>query len=394
MKHCLPLLWVVLACLAVPAAATTETVADSLRVSLITCGPGNVTYEVYGHTAIRVKNTRSGEDWTFNYGVFDFRRPHFLWRFVLGETDYQLGVAPFDYFIEEYAKEGRYVDEQVLNFTGEEKVRLYNMLALNYLPENRVYRYNFFNKNCTTQARDMLEGAVGGVIVWPVNPPRSYRDILHQYTKEKRWLQFGQDLLIGTEADQALDTRGQDFIPLLLERDLAQALIVDSAGNRRPAVAATHRWTEQVADAPGQGWLTPWKATVAWFVLALGVAIAQIVTRRNWWWFDAPFLALQGVAGCVVTFLFLTSTHPGVDSNWLIAVLNPLPLLYLPWEIRNARHRRRDAYHMIAPVVIWAFTLLSPLPGQAVPGELLWFINGLALLSVARMKLAHPYRKK
>ena len=327
--------------------------------------------------------------WTFNYGVFNFEQPHFIWRFVLGETDYQLGVAPFDYFVMNYAEDGRFVDEQVLNLDSDEKARLYALLVANYQPENRVYRYNFFDKNCTTQARDIIEQAVDGEIRWPDNPPHSYRDLLHMFTAQDAWLRFGQDLLIGTEADQTLGTRGQDFLPLMLERDMAGAVIVDKAGKRRPAVTETRQWTPQAPKTGTGTWFTPRKAALAWFVLALGIAVAQVVRRRNWWWFDVPFIALQGVAGCLITFLFLASTHPGVDSNWLIAVLNPLPLLYLPWEIRRARRRRLDAYHIAAPAVIWAFTALSPLTGQTVPTELLFFINGLALLSVARVRLAY-----
>lgn len=389
MRHCLHLLWLACLWLAATYPATAGAAADSLHVSLITCGPGEEVYEVYGHTAIRVRNDSTGEDWAFNYGVFNFEQPHFIWRFVLGETDYQLGVAPFDYFVMNYAEDGRFVNEQVLNLDSDEKARLFAFLVANYLPENRVYRYNFFDKNCTTQARDIIEMAVNGEIRWPDNPPHSYRDLLHVFTAQDAWLRFGQDLLIGTEADQTLDTPGQDFLPLLLERDMAGAVIVDKAGNRRPAVTEARQLTPQAPDTETQTWFTPRKTALAWFVLALGVAVIQVVKRRNWWWFDIPFIALQGVAGCLITFLFFTSTHPGVDSNWLIAVLNPLPLLYLPWEIRRARRRRRDAYHIAAPAVIWAFTAFPPLTGQTVPAELLFFINGLALLSVARVSLAY-----
>ena len=37
-------------------------------------------------------------DWVFNYGTFSFAQPHFVWRFVKGETDYELGVVPYALF--------------------------------------------------------------------------------------------------------------------------------------------------------------------------------------------------------------------------------------------------------------------------------------------------------
>ena len=60
-----------------------------VEVSLLTCSPGTRSYELYGHTALRVKH-RTGLDLVYNYGVFDFTRPAFTWHFILGECDYMV----------------------------------------------------------------------------------------------------------------------------------------------------------------------------------------------------------------------------------------------------------------------------------------------------------------
>ena len=84
---------------------------DSVVVSLLTCTPGNLVYELYGHTAIRVREVGARQsDWVFNYGTFSFNQPHFMWRFMLGETDYELGVVPYYLFYESYVREGRGID--------------------------------------------------------------------------------------------------------------------------------------------------------------------------------------------------------------------------------------------------------------------------------------------
>ncbi len=385
MKHCLSLLITLIALLTAPSVKAVALTEDSLHVSLITCGPGEEAYEVYGHTAIRIQNTHSGDDWAFNYGVFDFNQPHFLWRFVLGETDYRLGVVPFSFFVESYRKAGRSVEEDVLNLSGEEKSLLYSLLVTNYLPENCVYRYNFFDKNCTTQARDIIEKACNDSINYQSMPSRSYRDILHEFTAQHPWLRFGQDLLIGTEADRQLDARGQDFVPMLFQKNLRQASRTTPDGQQAPMVTAHSQILPQNAEAADIPFLTPMKVMTAWLLFAIGLGALQVALHRNWWWVDIPFIALQGLTGCLITFLFFFSEHPGVDSNWLIVVLNPLPLCYLPWEIRNAVRGTKDYYHFIAPIVIWGFTVLHPLTGQDIPTEALIYINGLAVLSVARI---------
>lgn len=91
---------------------------DTLQVSLLTCGPGTEVYELFGHTALRVKQQRPGGfDYVFNYGMFNFDAPGFIWRFTKGETDYCLGINDFPDFLLNYQFRESKVDEQVLNLT-------------------------------------------------------------------------------------------------------------------------------------------------------------------------------------------------------------------------------------------------------------------------------------
>ncbi|MBF0951716.1 MAG: DUF4105 domain-containing protein, partial [Alloprevotella tannerae] len=71
-----------------------KTKVDSFVISLLTCTAGQKTYELYGHSALRVKNVKTNEDLVYNYGVFSFSEPNFTWRFMLGQTDYTVGVVP------------------------------------------------------------------------------------------------------------------------------------------------------------------------------------------------------------------------------------------------------------------------------------------------------------
>ena len=98
---------------------------DSIRLSLLTCAPGEEIYSLFGHTAIRYENPSQGIDIVFNYGLFSFNTPNFIFRFSLGETDYQLGVTDYEHFAAEYAFYGRSVWQQTLNLTDEEKTPKY-----------------------------------------------------------------------------------------------------------------------------------------------------------------------------------------------------------------------------------------------------------------------------
>ena len=95
---------------------------DSVEFSLITCSPHEEIYSLYGHTALRFHDLHydKNEDVVFNWGIFDFRKPHFALRFVFGLTDYELGIATFEPFCNYYRRWGSSVTEQVLNLTAEE----------------------------------------------------------------------------------------------------------------------------------------------------------------------------------------------------------------------------------------------------------------------------------
>ena len=116
---------------------------DSIRFSLMTCAPGSEIYALFGHTAIRYENYTRKQDYVFNYGMFSFQTPNFVMRFLMGKTDYQLGVVPYSYFEVEYAERGSSVYQQVLNLTPEETQKLINLLDENYHPSNRIYLYNY-----------------------------------------------------------------------------------------------------------------------------------------------------------------------------------------------------------------------------------------------------------
>lgn len=72
--------------------------SEQSRISLLTCAPGSELYARYGHTALRVQDTANQLDVVFNYGIFDFNTDHFYWKFVRGETYYQLGIESADAF--------------------------------------------------------------------------------------------------------------------------------------------------------------------------------------------------------------------------------------------------------------------------------------------------------
>lgn len=316
---------------------------DSVSVSLLTCSPGQEVYSLYGHTAIRcfVRKPDRDLDVVFNYGVFSFSQPHFIWRFVLGKCDYMVEASYFDGFLDAYARRGSRVTEQVLSLTPEEARRVFSYLMTNCAPENNQYRYNFLYNNCTTMVRDVIERCVQGEVVYVARTPQvTTRQILHHYTQGHPWAAEGDDLLLGAAVDTLASDRAAMFAPEYMMDYAEHAIIRDDNGQERPLVAATHVLTPGV-DVPIEAEFPLSPRQVGWGMLAF----ALLVMLAEWWrgrvfvlWSMLLLLA-QGLVGSLLLFMALFSEHPAVSHNWLLWPFCPLALAGLYFAVCSVRRR-------------------------------------------------------
>lgn len=360
---------------------------DSLQFSLLTCEPGELVYELFGHTAIRGKNLTTGEDWVYNYGVFDFGAPNFVMRFVKGETDYQLGVVPYYWFEREYRMRGSAVTEQVLALTGYEAWLLDSLLRTNYLPKNRVYRYNYFYDNCTTRARDRIEDALEGLVCYgSMDGDYTFRQWVSRHTQGHPWADFGIGLCLGAEADVPISHRTQMFLPANLMKALSQATLQDGrtlVKNERNIIPSTRPLNENAVL------LTPMQVA---FLLLLVILVCSLVEWRRgkiWWMIDLVLFALQGIAGCIIAFLFFFSVHPTVGSNYLLAIFNPIPLVCLPWMIIRVRKGEKTLYDVVNVVILTLFIAFLPLIPQKISLVVVPLALNLLIRSVLHLVVAH-----
>ena len=343
-----------------PVAAQEDTalmLMDSVEFSLLTCQPHDEVYSLYGHTAIRYHELKPGGlDLAFNYGVFDFKRPHFVARFVFGLTDYELGAYPYKYFVLEYRRFGSMVTEQVLNLTDEEKLALHDALAINLRPENKIYRYNYFYNNCTTKARDIIESCINGKIEYAEREDYtpSYRDMVHSMTRNNPWSRFGNDLLLGIKADWKTDLRQQEFLPgnLLYDFDHAQ---IYKEGTYRPLIKERRIAVPAGVQIIESGFpLTPLACAAILLVVGIVIFFFEWRKKRVFVLWDVLLMIATGTIGIVLT-LMLFSQHPTVSLNLQIILCNPLPWLFL-WPVIR---RRQTRYWKITAILAVLFLIGS-----------------------------------
>jgi len=313
--------------------AQSMTNPDRIQISLLTCSPGKEVWAQYGHTAIRYYDKESGEDLAINYGIFSLDQTYFIPRFVLGMTDYRMGVQPMDMFLAQYSYEGRGVVEQVLNLSAEDKEVIYKALQENMKPENVVYRYNYFFDNCTTRARDMLVNHLHGKVVYPpAEENATFRSMIHKWNNKYEWSQFGEDLLLGVNADRKTTKSEQQFLPENLRSDFDKARY-----NGKPLVKETNVLLDAETEVVEPVFpLSPLSIALIFAVISLVMMLFSYRRQQVYWAWDLALMLTSGLMG-IIFFVMIFSQHPCVSLNFILLFFNPLPLFFLYSTIKKKK---------------------------------------------------------
>lgn len=352
--------------------------AGEQRVSVLTCSPGEEVYSLFGHTGIRYCDSARGVDVVFSYGYFDFDAPGFVWRFVLGETDYMVGGVPYEAFLSEYRARGSQVVEQELLLDDDKKKQLFNALVVNCRVENRTYRYNYFYNNCTTRIRDLVMRTSGAEVPADNGEALTFREAIGALTAEHPWYAFGINLLLGAEVDEPASQGALEFIPGNFMRDLSASTVALPGGGTKPLVVNEEVVVEGAPVVRERSNLTPFNASLLLLVFTFVVMLCEVRSKRTYWGYDLLLMLLQGLAGLLLLFMALFSQHPAVGCNWLLLLLNPLALLLLPLLVCKIRKHEKPYVAWVQVAFVAAFFLSAIIQLQVYPVPI--YFCALALL--------------
>jgi hypothetical protein len=351
-------------------------------------------YAKFGHSAIRVFDPANQLDISFNYGYFDYNTPGFYYKFVNGETDYQLGVCETSEFILEYQIRQINMWEEVLNLRQNEKQALFDALVENYKPEHRFYRYNFVFDNCATRPRDMILRAIHGKVVFNKNLEKkqeTFQQLIDLYTADSPAILFGIHLVLGAPKDSIASFRQTMFLPERLMQAVASARI-ERDSSTVPLVLSS----SQPVIIQGKEEIKPaFNYIVALcgllLLITLWVSAKERRNRAIIFWFDAILFGIGGLAGFVIFYLTSFSVHPLVSFNWNVIWLNPLLLVFAVTVL--FRKTRKFAFYLqrlFLACNLFMLVALFMLPQSFVISEILLIIV-LALRSIMYLRLQSEY---
>lgn len=289
----------------------------NLKVSLITCGPGEDLYSIFGHSALRVQHKAQNIDVIFNYGTFDFEDPDFYAKFVRGKLLYYVAPENYGDFIRQYSYENRWVAEQDLALTCNEKTKLFEALRVNTQEQNKYYLYEFLFDNCSTRLIDMVRSNAEDSItikrIIPANAP-TFRNMLHDYLDrgEQHWSKFGIDLLLGSRIDRKVLNEEAMFLPDYLMKGF------DSAQIRNAPLVSTKKTILEAPAKKESGFtVTPLIATC--LLLIIGVLLTTIRSPRTikaLLLFDRFLFLILGVMGSLMLFMWYGTDHELCRNNY------------------------------------------------------------------------------
>ncbi len=312
---------------------------EGMTVTLVTVGLGPEVFERFGHNALWFHDARTGQDVVYHWGLFSFNEPHFIARFLTGDTHYWMGGEDARVLLAAERNSGRPITLQHLALTPRQVAHLRQFVSWNARDENKFYRYDYFRDNCSTRLRDALDLALDGALKRATDTLRTaltYRRESVRLTDGDRPLQLGIDIALGRPADSPLTVWQSFFIPMRLRDALRDLRVPNESGALVPVVSS-----EQTIPVPAG--ITPipelrHSPRLALRTFVLGVLLAAVVvglrimsmSRRSAAWGLALFSGLWslvcGVLGVILLLAWIATQHVFWASNENVLLLTPFSL--------------------------------------------------------------------
>lgn len=336
----------------------TVTLTVQAEVSIITCGPDdNELYAAFGHSAIRVYDPANRIDYAYNYGVFDFDQPNFYLNYTRGLLLFKLGVYSYPDFVNSYRYFNRWVTEQVLDLSVEQKQAIFDFLEWNALPENETYRYDYFYNNCANKVRDVFVQILGGSINFDdayIDTHYTIRQLTDLYLQDHPWGDLGIDICLGLPMDKRATPYDYMFLPDYVMHGFDHATIARN-GEVVPAVKEKIPVFVNTPKPPHRAPVHPWTAFGAIVAIAALLSILDYRRKRLSLWFDGFLFGVTGATGLLLLMLWTLTDHAAAANNFNL--LWALPTNLVIFFALFGRWKRAAKKYFVAVGILSLFLL-------------------------------------
>jgi hypothetical protein len=361
--------------------------ADSchLRISLLTCSPGEELFTVWGHSALRVTDSIKRTDIVYNYGSFDFDAPGFYVNFARGNMQYFVSQSSFTDFVYEYQYYKRGIIEQLLNLDCSEKQQLASALAENAKEENKYYRYDFLYDNCSSRLRDIVSKNASAIPVFTdilPNKKITFWNLIHENLDKchEPWGRLGIDILLGSKMDIIASSYQSMFLPDYLMKSFDSASI-----DGRKLVGSKKIILPAAASENKSNGVTPFIAFGLFFlVMAVCSFIKPVANSVFFAVFDFLLFLATGLQGILLLFLWFGRIDNSCSNNYNLAWALPTHAVVV--FFMNQKKEWVKIYWLVSSIILLFLLITWKWLPQEMNDGLLPLIALLLLRSILRYK--------
>jgi hypothetical protein len=330
---------------------------ESTEISVLTCDPGTQIYSLFGHSALRIKNPKNGDDLVFNWGLFEFSESQFQfgYDFAKGRLKYYMGIQLMSNFITEYRRSKRGIREQVLNLSNQEKYQIIQLLEENYKPENRKYKYEFFYDNCSSRLRDVIKKVFGENINFYQSPKSNkftFRETIHLYLESFPWLKLGIDLVLGKKIDKLVSNENLMFLPLNVEEIFDKSL-VENNGSIKNLVKSKNTLIESFENKNKLNNI----GFYSWILLAITLSLIVFKLDKALRVWSSLNLFIIGLLGIVLVFMWIGTDHNATKMNFNLLWASPFHFILIFCLIKESWNNFTYWYLILSLILIFTTIL-------------------------------------
>ena len=356
------------------------------EVSIVTAGPGNELYEKFVHYDIRIKEPVLNLDLIYNYGIFDFDAPNFYTNFAQGKMYYLLARYDFKYFMASYKKDKRWLKQQVLNITVNEKQQFFNYLEKNALKENATYMYDPFFNNCASKLSDIIKIVLKSKVNLQsdkIANNKSLRTLMDQEINWNTWGSFGINLIAGTILDVPRNQLAYNYLPDYLYKTIKYGTLIranavsnlvlreDSLLHFKEPSNSTNIWS-------------PFTIFSILFLFVTYFTYSDYKKNKRTKFIDFSLFLSTGLIGILLIFLWLFSSHKTAPNNFNV-LWAFIPNVFVAFVLLKNNKKDWLQYYvllllvyLIAIVLCWLLKIQS-FPVALIPILLMLLIRYLFL---------------
>ena len=306
--------------------------SSASEISILTIGPGAELYDKFGHSAFRIKDSLSGVDVVFNYGVYDFDTPNFYTKFAQGKLLYQLGVTYYQPFYESYVAQNRWVKEQVLDLNKDEKQGIADFLWKNALPENKKYKYDFFYDNCATKIRDVIKEVLGSKLDFQedhIKDELTFRQLIQQNLEANSWGSMGIDIALGAVIDRKAKPIEYQFLPEYVFQGAANAIVNRDGQNKSLVKLTKVLYKDTPTPSQSNFLLSPLFILGLLGLLIIFITIRDVKNNARSRYLDLTIFSVTGIIGVLLVLLWFATDHSATANNYNLLWAFPISLLFV-----------------------------------------------------------------